>query len=185
MEAAIPDPPGLEVVQPEVYQNAAGSAPGPYQDGNGKSKNELVHVANGPGFTSDDVHRLRRRIFWLTAVIIVLVVLAIILGAVLGTRHRGGNPVESPSATAVSSPSATPTSIRQKSGLAVTGWRNGSEFSIRLFYQGQDSYLRISQFESTTGNWSNPKSFVMGKAGTPIAASSYNGNSFWGGGPSV
>ena len=123
-----------------------------------------------------------RRELWLVLAVVCLVIIVIILGAVLGVRLHDLQPnatqtsvvTITATATATGTPSATPTSIRQNSGLAVTGWRSGSDFSIRLFYQGDDSYLRLSAFESGTGVWTGPSIFVKGKLGTPIAASNFD-----------
>jgi hypothetical protein len=177
------DPPGLEVVHAEALSTPIISTTDP---GN---RNDEIGIEPNPtdsanaAKTNQVLHR-QIRICWLIVAIAALVALAIILGALLSIKHHPSSPTSTVTTT-ISEPTSTPTAIRHNSGLAVTGWRNGSYFSIRLFYQGQDSYLRISQFESMTGKWSTPSPFVVAKPGSPVAASAFNGNSFWGGGDSV
>jgi hypothetical protein len=153
-----------------------------------------------------DKHRLKRTIVWLVVLVILLIVFAVVLGAVLGTTLASktaaptvtvtaspitslnatpnssptASPNSSPTASPNSSPIASPSSIRKNTALSVTGWRSGSEFSIRLFYQGDDAYLRIIGFESGNGSWSAPSKFVQAKPGTPIAASSFNYGNYFG-----
>jgi hypothetical protein len=126
------------------------------------------------------MHRLKRTILWLVVATVVLIVVVVVLGAVLGTKLKSKS--AAPTATPSSSPTASPTpsSVRKNTAISVTGWRSGSEFSIRLFYQGDDAYLRIIGFESSNSSWSAPSTIVQAKPGTPIAASGFNSGAFFG-----
>jgi hypothetical protein len=127
----------------------------------------------------EKMHRLKRTILWLVVATVLLIVVAVVLGAVLGTKLKSKS--AAPTATPSSSPTASPTPsiVRKNTAISVTGWRSGSEFSIRLFYQGDDAYLRIIGFESSNSSWSAPSTIVQAKPGTPIAASSYNNEAFF------
>lgn len=136
----------------------------------------------------NNVHRRNRAIAWLVVNVVLLIVLTVVLGAVLGTKLANeavaptitvtASPTNSLNASPTSSTAVSPTGILRNTALSVTGWQSGSGFSIRLFYQGDDAYLRIIGFHSSKGSWSV---FAQAKPGTPIAASSYNSNSFFGG----
>ncbi|EON95656.1 hypothetical protein UCRPA7_8793 [Phaeoacremonium minimum UCRPA7] len=47
--------------------------------------------------------------------------------------------------------------IQPNSALAVTGWRFGTDFAIRLFYQGPDDLIRYSAYDTVFANWSAPR----------------------------
>jgi Fungal fucose-specific lectin len=153
---------------------------------------DLPNTAPGADPPAQDNQRpLKRTILWLGGAVVLLIVLAIVLGAVLGTElHRKSR---APSLTNTSSnltnssstPPPSPTTARKGTAISVTGWRSGSEFSIRLFYQGNDEYLRIIGFESSNSSWSVPATFVQAKPGTPIAALSFNTAVQWPGAASV
>jgi len=112
------------------------------------------------------VRRLKRTIVWLVVAVILLIVLAVVLRAVVGIKLASetaaltvtvtASLITSLNATPTSSPTASLSSIRKNTVLSVTGWRSGSEFSIRLFYQGDDVYLRIIGFESGNSSWATP-----------------------------
>jgi hypothetical protein len=149
--------------------------------GNGVDPSVVAPPASSPA--QEKLHRLKRTVIWLVVATVLLIVVAVVLGAVLGTKLKSKS--AAPTATPVSSPTATasptPSSIRKNTAISVTGWRSGSEFSIRLFYQGDDAYLRIIGLESINSSWSAPSTIVQAKPGTPIAASSYNNEAFFGG----
>jgi hypothetical protein len=156
---------GLEVVQPIKIE----SPPAPVEP-------ELSGAAKTVVFTTTETkgQYLRGRLIFISAAIALLVIIATILGAVLGTRaKRHGSPL-TPANTTIS-----PSTIRKNSGLAVTGWRNASDFSIRLFYQGQDGFLRMNGFETASGNWASSPPFVQARDGTPLAASCFNASYFF------
>jgi len=154
--------------------------------GNGGDPSVAAPPASSPA--QEKMHRLKRTILWLVVATVLLIVVAVVLGAVLGTKLKSKSAVptatysNSPTATHSSSPTASPTpsSVRKNTAISVTGWRSGSEFSIRLFYQGDDAYLRIIGFESSNSSWSAPSTIVQAKPGTPIAASGFNSGAFFG-----
>jgi hypothetical protein len=87
---------------------------------------------------------------------IFLIAVAAILGGVLGARvHKD---TKSKSGTNSSSPNSS--SFKSLSNIAVTGYEEGADYHIWLFYQGDDDYIRMSTFESTTGNWSGSEVLV-------------------------
>jgi hypothetical protein len=144
-------------------------------------------VGNGVDLAAlQNVRRLKRTIVWLVVAVILLIVLVVVLGAVLGTKlHSKPTVVTQTStfslpATPTSSSTASPSAVRKNTAISATGWRSGSEFSIRLFYQGDDAYLRVVRFESSNSSWSAPSTIVQAKPGTPIAASSYDNSVFFG-----
>lgn len=62
--------------------------------------------------------------------------------------------------------------IRKGSGLAATGWRDGNQFRIWLFYQGPDNAIRWSTFASERNKWSESYEATLVKdvmPGTPLA----------------
>ncbi|OCK73420.1 hypothetical protein K432DRAFT_236435, partial [Lepidopterella palustris CBS 459.81] len=128
---------------------------------------------------------LPRRQLWILVLVIILVVLAAVLAGVLGTtlKHNNSNaPATTPSASAaLPAPTASsrPVGIRENSPLAVTGWRTGDNFSIRLVYQNEADLLQYSAFESSTGKWTKTSNFTKAKAGGALAITNFN-QSFYG-----
>jgi hypothetical protein len=153
--------------------------------GDGVNQSMVASPAGAPA--QDNTGRLKQTIVRLVVAIILLTVLVIVLGAVLGTKLHRKSAAPTPtstgslSATSTSSPTASPSTVRKTTAVSVTGWRSGSEFSIRLFYQGDDAYLRIIGFESSNRSWTAPLSITQAKPGTPIAASSFNKGLFFAG----
>ncbi|KAK4237605.1 hypothetical protein C8A03DRAFT_34407 [Achaetomium macrosporum] len=159
---------------------------------------------NGPQGSSKlrEGWRKRKRL-WLVLISVgaVVVILAIVLGAVLGSRATRSSSTDSaPASQTASSDSsnnnnsnsnnttsgsnttttAKPQSIRQGSSLSVTGWRKpDGNVETYLFYQDPQDGLRYSKCDTshrTPGNdsscWEAPVSFnSYAKAGTPLAAS--------------
>ncbi|EHK43488.1 uncharacterized protein TrAtP1_001250 [Trichoderma atroviride] len=121
-------------------------------------------------------------IFVLAGVALLFVIVAAVLGIVLGLRLNNNNiktPSETPqaSATPPATSSKPANAVYATSGIGVTGWWTGpSSFTIRLVYQGSDGYLRLMRYHSGDGNWSTLATFsdTNAKLGSPIAASSYN-----------
>jgi hypothetical protein len=173
--AGIPDPAGLEVAEPATTYPLKRPSDSAVE----KEVYGTVAVAQ-PKFTSTpgEGNPQRRRLWIVGIIAVALVVLGTILGAILGTQLHHTAPDAS---TTTPSPRPSPTAIRHNSALAVTGWRNGADFSIRLFYQGDDGNLRVSAFESTTQSWGSPTLFVKARSGTPLAASSFNIAAFFSG----
>jgi hypothetical protein len=148
-------------------------------------------------------HRGRRKRPWLIVggIVAVIVILAAVLGGVLGSRAAnsssgdssasrtgadggdGGN-ADTPSGDATSNTTSTtttrPQSIRQGSGLSVAGWRkpDGSAETYLFFQDPQDGlrYSRCDTSRRSPGNdttcWASPFSFnSYAKAGTRLGAS--------------
>jgi hypothetical protein len=134
---------------------------------------------------------------WLIVVVIIVLAIAIILGAVLGTFVRpGGKSVPQPSVTEIPagttpSPSPTPTSgggdtpeetpspspYTHIQSFAVTGWTVPGAlgyFTVWLFSQDDKGYLSSHTFNSSTGNWTRVSNFASAKPGTPLAAAAMN-----------
>ncbi|KAK8126926.1 uncharacterized protein PG998_002685 [Apiospora kogelbergensis] len=108
-----------------------------------------------------------RRRLWiiLGALAAVIVVVGAVVGGVVGSRAA-----QSPSSSGSSAdkegantgnggsndttPATAPLkNIRPGSRLAVTGWREGAGYHVRLFYQGPDQQLRYSTYSSTDPAW--------------------------------
>lgn len=125
---------------------------------------------------------LHGRRLWILVVVAVLIIVGAVLGGVLGTtlNHNSKNSSAQPATTTTSNPTAAPTStsrpigIRENSPLAVTGWRTGGNFSIRVYFQNDDNYLSYSAYESGTGNWTQASNFTTAKAGSPLAVTNFN-----------
>jgi hypothetical protein len=106
----------------------------------------------------------RRKRLWLivAAVVLVLVIVGAVVGGVVGSQSSSHKASATPSSSSSPSPStstpsssATPSSIDSKSAIGVTGWWNSeSDFSIRLAYQGDDTYMHVMQYNSGDDDWS-------------------------------
>ncbi|KAK8087580.1 hypothetical protein PG997_002541, partial [Apiospora hydei] len=112
----------------------------------------------------------RRRLWIILGVIAaILIIIGAVLGGVLGSRAASssssdpssqasgdgdGDTAAGNSGNDTAPPSAPLQYIRPGSSLAATGWRDGPDFHIRLFYQGPDQLLRYSNFSSKEdGGW--------------------------------
>ena len=131
----------------------------------------------------------RKRLYIILAVVI-LVIVAAVVGSVVVVLKRKEQPRETNNAGDESSgessnapngntadANSTGNLIWNQTSLAVTGWRYNDEknFSMRLFYQDAEGYLRISAMESTSKeNWTPGAKLVKAKQGTPLAASCNN-----------
>ncbi|UKZ59501.1 uncharacterized protein TrAtP1_000803 [Trichoderma atroviride] len=128
-----------------------------------------------------------RKRLWLivAAVVLVLVIVGAVVGGVVGSRSSHKT-VAAPSSSSTSTPSsstgapsssATASSIDANSGIGVTGWwTSDSDFSIRLAYQGDDSYLHMMQYNSGDDDWSTMTILTNldVKQGSSIAMSCFN-----------
>ena len=182
LEVAYPNPP-----QQQIYEKSTMDSPG--ANPHDKIPNSGLETPSND--SGKRICGLQAGKFWLVFIIILLVIITIILGTVLGTRmHSSSGASSKVTATATanagspdlptSALSPTPTSIRANSKLAVTGWRTGQEYSIQLFYQGPDNYIRYSTYESTSGKWAAPVMSVEARSDTPIGATAFN-HSIYGG----
>lgn len=144
-------------------------------------------------FLSRAVQGQRRKIIIAIAVGLV-VVIATVVGAVVGSRTAHDNSHSastSASASPTTSSSAAPepsatassssVSLRENSALSVTGWTSGSDYSIRVFYQGGDGKIRLSSYESTAGDWGSPQVLdIQVRSDTPLGASSIAATFYFG-----
>jgi len=134
---------------------------------------------------------------WLIATLTVLLIVAIVLGAVLGSYAKAGYNRLHPTVTEIPAGSVpTPTGLSGDHGnspsptgtpliasVSVTGWSvPGSQGynSIWLFWQSRTGYLSRATYNTSTGNWTRVANFVEAKRDTPISATTldagwYNG----------
>jgi hypothetical protein len=123
------------------------------------------------------VFGIRLPYFMLLVAFVILAIVAIAVGAALGTKaHKnstssGNSPANGPPTPAVP---VNQTVIQSLSSLAVAGYVYKGVSYIWLFYQGNDANIRMSTWTSTTSTWGPPA--ILGKAhpGTPLAAASFN-----------
>jgi len=121
------------------------------------------------------------------------VIVGAVTGAVLGTRKHNSADVDNiagisanssttptatgtaatTSPTATSTPAVNTTLIKKRTALSVSGERTGDDFSIRLYYQGDDSVIWVSTFDSKSGKWSGPANVIKAPSYTSLAASSF------------
>ncbi|PNP47474.1 hypothetical protein TGAMA5MH_01295 [Trichoderma gamsii] len=149
------------------------------------SKDGSSNMDNIEGARWSKSQNPRRKRLWLiiAAVVLVLVIVGAVVGGVVGSRsnHKAlatpsSSSTPSPSTSAPSS-STTASSIDASSGIGVTGWwSSDSDFSIRLAYQGDDSYLHMMQYNSGDDDWSTMTILTNldVKQGSPIALSCFN-----------
>ena len=136
----------------------------------------------------------RRKVVFVSVVVTILAIIAIIVGVAVGItrRNRASTSLRNDSSdqmNATSTNRATPTSppspqntssllgwkVNNESSIAVTGWGDGSNYNMRLFYQDNDGFLRISSLSSSSGNnFSEGIKFASAKRNTPLAASCHN-----------
>ncbi|KAL7924018.1 hypothetical protein ACQKWADRAFT_288555 [Trichoderma austrokoningii] len=195
---------GLEVV-PGSDHNAAGLEVAPNHGYDGLEASPKVQTAYGLEAVSKDgsnnmdnikgprwgkTHSPRTKRLWLivAAVVLVLVVVGAVVGGVVGSRSsHNTRPTPSSSSTPSSSTSApsssaTASSVYASSGIGVTGWwTSDSDFSIRLAYQGDDSYLHMMQYNSGDDDWSAMTILTELdiKKGSPLAISCFNSSIFF------
>lgn len=127
----------------------------------------------------------QRKRLWLivAAVVLVLVIVGAVVGGVVGSQNShktAATPTSSSapsSSTSAPASSTTTSSIDASSGIGVTGWwSSDSDFSIRLAYQGDDSYLHMMEYNSGDNGWSTMTILTEldMKQGSPIAMSCFN-----------
>ncbi|KAF2734500.1 hypothetical protein EJ04DRAFT_576892 [Polyplosphaeria fusca] len=169
---SVPEPAGLEVgpapvdILPEVVP------PPPPRD---KEQSKIVYDGDGAFDERPRGILITRQRLILAIIITIVIVIGAVVGSVVGVlTHKNSTK----GVTLSPPPAANATSsgkVRNDSSIAVTGWRHDNDYSIRLFYQDGDDYLRISSLESTEGEiWSTGTKFVKAKRNTPIAASCSN-----------
>jgi hypothetical protein len=159
---------------------------------NGQYPQDGQYHQDAAGLEAVPEKRKSRRWIWIGALIAVIVVVGAVVGGVVGSQASRNSSKSATSAsetsaaaasasgTATSSApiqSATFSSIRSDSKLAVTGWRSTSQVVIDLYYQDPDDNLRYSNWV-TSANWSSPRSISAGGVlgGTGMAASTIMSN---------
>lgn len=107
----------------------------------------------------------RGRLILIGIGIFILIVVAAVVGGVVGSRRSdtisstaiSNTPTSSTPTSSSSSPTSTITSsrpIQSNAGLAVAGWRTQTDFfTLRVFYQDQDNSLRFSEYNSDGAGW--------------------------------
>ena len=187
----VPEPPGLEVAHNQALYSLAGASGNPaleHEKNVARPQNFALDATENEAAASAPAGGLRKRI-WITALLI-LAAIAIILGATLGTllnRHNStpsneaNKPIQTTTVIQSPRPSSTPVYVRPKSPLAVTAWRSSANaFSIRLFYQGPDDFLRLSAFDSAGVGWNGPSAFIKVRPSTVLAVSCFGQRALWG-----
>ncbi|KAK7941601.1 uncharacterized protein PG986_013988 [Apiospora aurea] len=153
------------------YENGRGLHPATATAGGGGGGATYPAEAEATAPMSGTKKPNRRRVWIILGVIAaILTIIGAVLGGVLGSRAANssssntqpssssgdgdGDTAAGNSGNDTAPPSAPLRSIRPGSALAVTGWRDGPDFHIRLFYQGPDQLLRYSNFSSREdGGW--------------------------------
>ncbi|KAK6948285.1 hypothetical protein Daesc_010050 [Daldinia eschscholtzii] len=112
--------------------------------------------------------KVKRWVLWtICGAIVLLVGIGATLGGIIGSRAHWSSSNEQvdfnttpgdTNDTSPSTPKPTPTptptqSIKVGSRLAVTGYRTGADYSIRLFFQDQDNQIRFTDKEKANANW--------------------------------
>lgn len=135
-------------------------------------------LVSGPAATA----RRRQQKWWMVGAAVLIAVIAGLIGGIVGWKVTENKNHSSAAATSNgTSPGASSDSdsiagasrmIQPNSALAVTGWRFGTDFAIRLFYQGPDDLIRFSSYDTVFANWSAPRVLdVDAASGTPLSVS--------------
>ncbi|KAF1950692.1 hypothetical protein CC80DRAFT_554053 [Byssothecium circinans] len=136
--------------------------------------------------------RYRRLLVWCISTVIAVLIVAIVLGAVLGTignvKHSTGPRPSVTEIPAGSTPAPTtptgegtdaipPGATPHIASVSVAGWDvsglNGYH-EVWLFWQNSQGYLSRAAFNSSTGIWTRVSNFTKAKKGTPLAATALN-----------
>ena len=119
-----------------------------------------------------DVPFYRRKKLVVAGVVLLLVVLGAVLGGVLGSRR--GSSSSGDGGASSSNDTFKGEQIRDNSKLAVTGFYNGEDYGIQVFYQGRDKMLRYSLFLQNFGQWTPPIDITDNvDDGTPLATCTF------------
>jgi hypothetical protein len=155
---------GSEIAHSEVNSSAVLKYDGhgqSYQGGQTETAGTAETAAAGPP-PKTPLKRNKMALWLVVGVIAVLVVIGAVVGGVLGSKAANSSSNDASSDSQTTSNGTTTTNatslnnIRSGSRLAVTGWRDGSNYRIRLFYQGPDQKLRSSSYASNESTWSDP-----------------------------
>ncbi|KAI0898597.1 hypothetical protein F4806DRAFT_458932 [Annulohypoxylon nitens] len=122
-------------------------------------------------WVSKDV-KVKRWVIWaISGTLILIIGIGAILGGIIGSQEENAKyapssnpdnnndpPTNSNTTTNGTSPNTPQTvstpSVRLGSRLAVTGYRNETNYSIRLFYQDKDNQIQFVDKEGASANWS-------------------------------
>ncbi|KAI1461703.1 hypothetical protein F4805DRAFT_413050 [Annulohypoxylon moriforme] len=128
------------------------------------------HAPTNPSssWVSKDV-KVKRWVIWaISGSLILIIGVGAIIGGIIGAEAEKANHApeggDSDSPAVPNTPSngtspntpqtiSTP-SVRIGSRLAVTGYRNDTDYSIRLFYQDKDNQIQFVDKEGASSNWS-------------------------------
>jgi hypothetical protein len=127
----------------------------------------------------------RHRMKWIAVGVAVLaiIVVAAVAGAAVGTRNADASkaapavssrPSSSDGGGGPNTAASAATQIRPNSGLAASGNFWGTDYSIRLFFQGPDDKLRYMVYQTNFGTWTAVQETVTRSAalsGSPLGAS--------------
>ncbi|KAI1093503.1 hypothetical protein F5B19DRAFT_449621 [Rostrohypoxylon terebratum] len=111
--------------------------------------------------------KVKRWVVWaISGTLILIIGIGAILGGIIGSQIEsaknapGNNPGNNSTTTNGTSPNTPQTastpSVRLGSRLAVTGYRNETDYNIRLFYQDKDNQIQFVDKEGASANWSAP-----------------------------
>ncbi|KAH6653345.1 hypothetical protein BKA67DRAFT_569236 [Truncatella angustata] len=180
LQAVYPYQDDLKLPYTPNHSIAPVSKPGTHHNGEGQVgqnyDDQLYYSPSMEAIQMPQPKKTRKFSWIVVGAVAILVVLGAVLGGVLGSRAaKSSTSSDVSGASGNSTTNSTLTNIRSSSRLAVSGWRDGSVYRIRLFYQGQDQRLRMSTYASNESSWSDPISLtgLEYAAGddTPLAAS--------------
>lgn len=146
-------------------------------------KRPLDNRTDGPSELELEKRRKKRRWIIVIAVIVTVAVitLAVVLGVVLGRKKSDNGSDGSDnsdrqrsqdnSKTPPPDPTGSPSAIRLRSGLGAAGWTTEKGYTIRLFFQDNSDYIRVSELNSWEKGWKGSALITKGSPGTSIAAS--------------
>jgi hypothetical protein len=108
----------------------------------------------------------RKRFIIPVGVLVFIIIVAVVLGAVLGTQlHKKSS-----------------SKVKQGSYIGATGWRPGSEnYNVELLYQYADGSIGYATFSTYwPTRWASAQRLSKAASGSPIAVSSFNKQAEWG-----
>jgi hypothetical protein len=143
-----------------------------------RTNESAIHIASAEGYQNKELGRLcataaisgrrnskRRKVWWIVGgtILGLLVIVSTVVGGILGsktaTHTNSGNStsVVPSSGNNHTSTTGVLTSIRENSKMAVTGYRGANgNYTLRLFFQGPDNYLRFMDKNSVDSKWTDP-----------------------------
>lgn len=126
---------------------------------------QVEHASSSHAMPPETPPRHRRKRLWfLLSAVGAIVIIASVVGGVVGSRAMQGKSDTRDDGSGPSPSNATTPlkSIRQGSELSVTGWRKRNGVEIYLSYQGPDDKLRFSRYDSGRGTFTVNNSYWEG-----------------------